>query len=101
MNFETLKWDVDEHGILTLTLSRPEQLNAFSVTMATELEQAFRAVRTDDSVRTVIVTGEGRAFCAGMDLNAEGNVFGLDESAVPTAEDLRERLTEAPFQDGV
>ena len=101
MTFETLKWDVDDRGILTLTLARPEQLNAFSLTMARELEQAFRDVRTDDDVRAVIVTGNGRAFCAGMDLSAEGNVFGLDETANPTADDLRRRLTEAPFQDGV
>ncbi len=101
MDFETLTWDVDNDGILTLTLSRPDQLNAFSVTMARELEEAFLTVRTDDAVRAVIVTGAGRAFCAGMDLSAGGNVFGLDESLTPTAEDLRDRLFEAPFQDGV
>ena len=101
MDFTTLDWDVDDDGILTLTLSRPDQLNAFSVTMARELEQAFRQVRAADAVRAVIVTGEGRAFCAGMDLSAEGNVFGLDESADPTPEDMRERLTEPPFADGV
>lgn len=101
MDFETLDWAVDEDGVLTLTLDRPHQLNAFDLTMAGELEQAFRAVRTDDSVRAVVVTGAGRAFCAGMDLSAEGNVFGLDEDADPTPDDLRERLTEPPFQDGV
>ncbi|MYW96093.1 crotonase/enoyl-CoA hydratase family protein [Amycolatopsis rubida] len=101
MDFSTLDWNVDEHGILTLTLSRPHQLNAFSVTMAAELEQAFRRVRTADDVRAVVVTGAGKAFCAGMDLSAEGNVFGLDETAAPTADDLRDHLTEPPFQDGV
>ena len=99
--YSTLRWDVDPAGVLTLMLSRPEQLNAFTVTMARELEDAFRRVRTDDAVRAVVVTGEGRAFCAGMDLSTEGNVFGLDESATPTVEDMRERLTEPPFQDGV
>ncbi|GAA4682931.1 crotonase/enoyl-CoA hydratase family protein [Gordonia humi] len=99
--YETLRWDVDEVGVLILTLSRPDHLNAFSVTMARELEGAFRRVRTDDAVRAVVVTGEGRAFCAGMDLSADGNVFGLDETAAPTAEDIRERLLEQPFQDGV
>lgn len=99
-DYETLDWTVD-NGVLTLTLSRPNQLNAFSVTMARELEAAFRRVRQDDSVRSVVVTGAGRAFCAGMDLDAEGNVFGLDESARPTAADMRDRLTEPPFQDGV
>jgi enoyl-CoA hydratase/carnithine racemase len=101
VDFETLDWSVDDDGILTLTLDRPDQLNAFDLTMARELEAAFRAVRTDDEVRAVVVTGAGRAFCAGMDLSAEGNVFGLDENADPTPEDLRERLTEPPFQDGV
>ena len=101
MDFETLDWSVDADGVLTLTLDRPDQLNAFDLTMAHELEAAFRAVRTDDAVRAVVVTGAGRAFCAGMDLSAEGNVFGLDENAEPTPEDLRERLTEPPFQDGV
>ena len=88
-------------GVLTLTLDRPDQLNAFDLTMARELEAAFRAVRTDNAVRAVVVTGAGRAFCAGMDLSAEGNVFGLDEHADPTPADLRERLTEEPFQSGV
>lgn len=100
MKFETVAWTVED-AILTLTLNRPDQLNAFNLTMAAELEQAFREVRTDDSVRAVVVTGAGRAFCAGMDLTAEGNVFGLNESAAPTPEALRDRLTEPPFQDGV
>lgn len=99
-DYETLGWAVDDR-VLTLTLSRPDQLNAFSVTMAKELEEAFRRVRLEDSIRTVVVTGAGRAFCAGMDLNAEGNVFGLDESAAPTVSDMRDRLTEPPFHDGV
>jgi enoyl-CoA hydratase/carnithine racemase len=48
-----------------------------------------------------VVTGAGRAFCAGMDLSAEGNVFGLDEAVRPTPESLRAHLTEEPYQDGV
>ncbi len=100
MDFETLTWTVED-GVLTLTLNRPDQLNAFNVTMAKELEQAFRQVRVDNSVRAVVVTGAGRAFCAGMDLSVDGNVFGLDEAADPTPQALRDRLTEAPYQDGV
>lgn len=99
--FETLSVDLDDHGVATLTLDRPEALNSFTVTMAAELERFFRAVATDDDVRAVVVTGAGRAFCAGMDLSAEGNVFGLDESVDPTPEDLRDHLTEAPYADGV
>jgi enoyl-CoA hydratase/carnithine racemase len=101
MQFETLDWSVCDEGILTLTLDRPDHLNAFSLTMASELEQAFISVRNDDDVGAVVVTGRGRAFCAGMDLSAEGNVFGLDETPAPNVEGLREHLTEPPYQNGV
>lgn len=99
--YETLLWDVDGDGIATLTLNRPDALNAFNVTMARELEQVFLTDARSDDVRAVVVTGAGRAFCAGMDLTAQGNVFGLDESVDPTPEDLRAHLTEAPYHDGV
>jgi len=99
--YETIDWNVDEHGVAVLTLNRPDALNAFDLTMARELEQVFLTDARDDAVRTVVVTGAGRAFCAGMDLSAEGNVFGLDESLAPTPEDFRERYDEPPFADGV
>ena len=99
--WETLRCEVDDDGVATLTLDRPEALNSFTVTMARELEEFFRTDATDDAVRAVVVTGAGRAFCAGMDLSADGNVFGLDESLDPTPADLREHLTEEPFQSGV
>jgi enoyl-CoA hydratase/carnithine racemase len=99
--WETLRCEVDDDGVATLTLDRPEALNSFTVTMARELEEFFRTDATDDAVRAVVVTGAGRAFCAGMDLSADGNVFGLDESLQPTPADLREHLTEEPFQSGV
>jgi enoyl-CoA hydratase/carnithine racemase len=100
-DYETLVCEVDELGVATLTLSRPDQLNAFNVTMARELERFFLTDATSDDVRAVVVTGAGRAFCAGMDLSAEGNVFGLDETVTPTPDDLRAHLTEAPYHDGV
>ncbi|MFL6105599.1 MAG: crotonase/enoyl-CoA hydratase family protein [Marmoricola sp.] len=99
--FETLQVSVDADGIATLLLNRPDALNSFTVTMARELEQFFIDVAADDEIRAVVVTGAGRAFCAGMDLSAEGNVFGLDETANPTPADLRDHLTEEPFQSGV
>jgi enoyl-CoA hydratase/carnithine racemase len=99
--FQTLSWSVDEQGVATLTLDRPDQLNAFDVTMATELEECFLAAARDDDVRAIVVTGSGRAFCAGMDLSAEGNVFGLDETLDPTPEELAEHLDEDPWHSGV
>ncbi|WP_028642881.1 crotonase/enoyl-CoA hydratase family protein [Nocardioides sp. URHA0020] len=101
MTFETLRWEVDADGVATLTLHRPDQLNAFDLTMAGELEQVFRREARDDAVRAVVVTGAGRAFCAGMDLNASGNVFGLDESLSPTPAEFRASYDEPPYQDGV
>ncbi len=100
-HYETISWTLDDDGVGTLTLDRPDALNSFTVTMARELQQFFRSEATDDTVRAVVVTGAGRAFCAGMDLSAEGNVFGLDEDAAPTPEDLREHLTEEPYESGV
>lgn len=79
-----------EDGILTVTLHRPAQLNAFTIEMADELEATFAGVNDDDGVRAVIVTGEGRAFCAGMDLAVDGNPFGLDEHATPTLADMND-----------
>jgi enoyl-CoA hydratase/carnithine racemase len=99
--YETIRIDVDDDGVALLTLDRPDALNSFTVTMARELEQFFREDARDDAVRAVVVTGAGRAFCAGMDLSAEGNVFGLDESLSPTPEDLRDRLHDPDIEHGV
>jgi enoyl-CoA hydratase/carnithine racemase len=101
MSYETLLWDVDADGVATLTLNRPDALNAFSVTMARELQQIFTTDAADDAVRAVVVTGAGRGFCAGMDLSAEGNVFGLDESLHPTPADLADRLDDPAIDTGV
>src|SRR3954449_1576370 len=71
MDFETLRYDLAD-GVLTITLHRPERLNAFTATMARELVDAFDAADADDDVRAVIVTGAGKAFCAGADLSSGG-----------------------------
>ncbi|MGE2832553.1 crotonase/enoyl-CoA hydratase family protein [Mycobacterium sp. SMC-4] len=89
MNLRTLRHDVND-GVLTVTLHRPDSLNAFTVEMADELEWTFRHVNDRDDVRAVIVTGAGRAFCAGMDLAETGNPFGLDETLRPTLADMAE-----------
>ena len=99
--YETLDWAVDADGVATLTLSRPDALNAFDLTMARELLEVFTTDARSDEVRAVVVTGSGRAFCAGMDLGAEGNVFGLDESLHPTPEEFRASYDEAPYETGI
>ena len=100
MSYNTLTYAVSE-GILTLTLNRPEQLNSFTLEMARELVDAFDRASDDDAVGAVVVTGAGRAFCAGMDLSIDGNVFGLDESQQPTLEDVSERGDEEHILHGV
>jgi len=62
-------------GIATITLARPDKLNAFTAVMMAELIAAFDATDADDAVRAVIVTGDGRAFCAGADLGAGAATF--------------------------
>ena len=99
-DYETLAWTVED-GIATITLDRPDQLNAFTVTMAEELVDAFDRAGADDAVAAVVVTGRGRAFCAGMDLSSDGNVFGLEESLEPTLEDLHLRLEDPEIVTGV
>ncbi len=74
MAYEQIKYDVTD-GIATITLNRPDKLNAFTATMMRELIEAFDAVDADDAVRCVIVTGEGRAFCAGADLSGGAKTF--------------------------
>ena len=100
-SYETLALDVDADGVATLTLNRPDSLNAFDLTMAGELRRFFETDAHDDAIRAVVVTGAGRAFCAGMDLSAEGNVFGLDETLDPTPESLREHLADPAWDAGV
>lgn len=101
MSYNTLNYAVGDDGVLLLTLNRPEQLNSFTVEMANELVDAFTKASEDDAVRAIVVTGAGKAFCAGMDLTKAGNVFGLDESQVPTNEDMQSRLDDPAIFEGV
>lgn len=100
MAYNTLKTALDD-GVMILTLHRPAQMNAFTVEMADELEHFFTTVNDDDAVRAIIVTGEGKAFCAGMDLSIPGNVFGLDETQSPTLHDMETRRDDAAIHAGV
>jgi enoyl-CoA hydratase/carnithine racemase len=100
MTYETITWRVDA-GILTITLDRPELLNSFTVSMQEELVHAFGRANEDDAVRAIVVTGSGRAFCAGMDLSStDDNVFGIDASLKPTYNDMRERFHDPEIQRG-
>ena len=71
---ETLLYDVAD-GVATITLNRPDRLNAFNQVMFRELLDAFDETDRDDAVRAVVVTGAGRAFCAGADVSAGGGTF--------------------------
>jgi enoyl-CoA hydratase/carnithine racemase len=97
--------ELDADGILIVTLSRVDRLNAFTVRMAKELVEAFGRASADDAVKAIVVTGAGRAFCAGMELDADAgghaNVFGLDESLQPTMDDLDHRLDDPAILNGL
>lgn len=87
---ETLQTD----GIFTILLNRPDKMNAFTVAMGNDLIAALDAADNDDTVRSVIISGNGRAFCAGMDLSTSGNVFGLDETVDATGPDMERNRDE-------
>jgi enoyl-CoA hydratase/carnithine racemase len=74
MPYEQIRYEVADR-VLTITLHRPERLNAFTDRMVGELIDAFDRADADDAVRAVIVTGAGRAFCAGADLGGGGATF--------------------------
>jgi enoyl-CoA hydratase/carnithine racemase len=82
MTYETITYEVAEH-ILTITLNRPDKLNAFNAIMQRELIAAFDAADQDDDVRAIIVTGAGRGFCAGADLSSGADTFDRDAKRGP------------------
>ena len=78
MNFETLEYNVEGH-VLTLRLNRPDRMNAFTTPMAHELVAAIDAADADDDIRAIVITGNGKAFCAGADLGGGSSTFDYDE----------------------
>jgi 2-(1,2-epoxy-1,2-dihydrophenyl)acetyl-CoA isomerase len=105
MAYETLQYEVQE-GIATITMNRPDVLNAFNEQMFRELQDVLRAVERDEAVRVVIVTGAGRGFCAGQDLAEMRARYERPEEAMSIGEHLRSRYnplilrirnTEKPF----
>lgn len=83
MEYTQILFDVEDH-IATITLHRPDRMNAFTGTMMNEVIDAFDHTDADDDVRAVIVTGAGRAFCAGADLGGGGETFAKGGSDVQT-----------------
>ena len=77
MDYKTILYAVDD-GVLTITLNRPEAMNAFNRDMMHEMMDALDKADADDDVRAIIVTGAGRAFCAGADLASGGDTFNSD-----------------------
>jgi enoyl-CoA hydratase/carnithine racemase len=86
VDYTQIELDVSDR-IATLTLDRPEVLNAFTGTMMAEMIDAFDRTDADDSVRAVIVTGRGRGFCAGADLSGGGETFSRGGGGEPTGEE--------------
>lgn len=79
MGYSAILLDIAD-GVATITLNRPEKLNAYNPAMGAELHQAFAALDSDDGVRVIVVTGAGRAFCAGADLSSSGgDTFNYDK----------------------
>jgi len=74
MAYETLLTDLTD-GVMTVTLNRPDKLNAFNTTMSRELIDFFQGVNAMDEVRAIVVTGAGRAFCAGADISGGSGAF--------------------------
>jgi enoyl-CoA hydratase/carnithine racemase len=74
MDYEQITTDMRD-GVFTITLNRPERLNAWTAQMGRELRSAFDRADADDEVRAIIVTGAGRGFCAGADLASGGDTF--------------------------
>jgi enoyl-CoA hydratase/carnithine racemase len=104
MSYETLLTGL-EAGVLTVTLNRPDKLNAYTAQMGSELTDVFLKADLDDAVRVVIVTGAGRGFCAGADISGgsesfgEGGakLFGSTGSSTQTPEERRAGFTGAIF----
>jgi enoyl-CoA hydratase/carnithine racemase len=97
--FETLLYAVED-GVATITLNRPEKLNAFNTQMMKDMIAAFDATDADDAVRCVIATGAGRGFCAGADLSAGAQTFDYSSRAGEAQADLAARTRDGMQRDG-
>ncbi|GAA3199366.1 crotonase/enoyl-CoA hydratase family protein [Actinocorallia longicatena] len=89
MGYEQITYAVED-GIATVTLNRPDRMNAYTNVMRAEMIDVFDRIDADDAVRAVVVTGAGRAFCAGADLQSGGETFNKDASDDMFGDDLLE-----------
>ncbi|HEU4428160.1 MAG TPA: enoyl-CoA hydratase-related protein [Myxococcota bacterium] len=85
MELEHLRFELDALGVATLTLDRPAALNAFSGAMGRSLARAYQRCDEDDAVRAVVLTGAGRAFCAGADMSDAASTFRIDDASAFSA----------------
>jgi len=81
MNWQTILFEVAENGVALLTLNRPERLNSFTTAMHEEVSQALGRVEGETAIRALLITGAGRGFCAGQDLNLREAALGGDFDA--------------------
>jgi enoyl-CoA hydratase/carnithine racemase len=97
MTYETLLTELDK-GVMTVTLNRPDKLNAFNTVMSRELIDFFHGVNAMDEVRAIVVTGAGCAFCAGADISAGSGAFEVwNDGSKPQKRDPRQSITLAIF----
>ena len=103
MAYQTILTELSDN-IFTITINRPDKLNALNTTMIRELIDAFDTADADDAVRAIIVTGAGRAFCAGADLSGGGRTFDrearADRPPVPNGPDGKPDLSHDSARDG-
>lgn len=91
--YQTIRLEREDPGVALLTLNRPDVMNAWNDRMAYEIDRALRECQADDAVRAVVITGAGRAFCAGADLSAGGDAFRADQ---PARGEARQALPDFP-----
>jgi enoyl-CoA hydratase/carnithine racemase len=97
MAYETLLTELSD-GVMTVTLNRPDKLNAFNTVMSRELIEFFHGVNGMDEVRAIVITGAGRAFCAGADISGGSGAFQVwNDGSKPVKRDPRESITLAIY----
>ncbi|MBL6615733.1 MAG: enoyl-CoA hydratase/isomerase family protein, partial [Reyranella sp.] len=97
MTYETLLTSLED-GVMTVTLNRPDKLNAFNTVMSRELIDFFQGVNAMDEVRAIVVTGAGRAFCAGADISGGSGAFQVwNDGTKPQKRDAKDSITLAIF----